>query len=75
MGLNGVDNGTISFENVTIPKKKMDRFSSVNDKREFESPIPSDNKRFFTMLGTLIEVELGFSIGIGCSQIWVDNSN
>jgi acyl-CoA oxidase len=22
-------------------------------KREFESPIPSDNKRFFTMLGTL----------------------
>jgi acyl-CoA oxidase len=21
MGLNGVDNGTISFENVTIPKK------------------------------------------------------
>jgi acyl-CoA oxidase len=32
MGLNGVDNGTISFENVTIPKENMlDRFS-VNDK-------------------------------------------
>jgi acyl-CoA oxidase len=45
MGLNGVDNGTISFENVTIPKENMlDRFSSVNG--EFESPIPSDNKRF-----------------------------
>jgi acyl-CoA oxidase len=27
MGLNGVDNGTISFENVTIPKENMlDRF-------------------------------------------------
>jgi acyl-CoA oxidase len=33
MGLNGVDNGTISFENVTIPKENMlDRFSSVNEK-------------------------------------------
>jgi acyl-CoA oxidase len=32
MGLNGVDNGTISFENVTIPKENMlDRFS-VNEK-------------------------------------------
>jgi hypothetical protein len=26
MGLNGVDNGTISFENVTIPKNMLDRF-------------------------------------------------
>jgi acyl-CoA oxidase len=60
MGLNGVDNGTISFENVTIPKENMlDRFSSVNEKGEFESPIPSDNKRFFTMLGTLIGGRIG----------------
>jgi acyl-CoA oxidase len=28
-------------------------------KREFESPIPSDNKRFFTMLGTLIGGRIG----------------
>ncbi|SEA50622.1 Acyl-coenzyme A oxidase [Flavobacterium gillisiae] len=60
MGLNGVDNGTIRFENVVIPKENMlDRFASVTDKGEFESPIPSDNRRFFTMLGTLVGGRIG----------------
>ena len=60
MGLNGVDNGTISFDKVVIPKENMlDRFASVNDKGEFESPIPSDNRRFFTMLGTLVGGRIG----------------
>ena len=60
MGLNGVDNGTICFDNVVIPKENMlDRFASVNDKGEFESPIPSDNRRFFTMLGTLVGGRIG----------------
>ena len=60
MGLNGVDNGTISFDNVVISKENMlDRFASVNDKGEFESPIPSDNRRFFTMLGTLVGGRIG----------------
>lgn len=60
MGLNGIDNGTISFENVVIPKENMlDRFASVNAAGEFESPIPSDNRRFFTMLGTLVGGRIG----------------
>ncbi|OOV18901.1 acyl-CoA dehydrogenase [Flavobacterium sp. LM4] len=60
MGLNGVDNGTIRFDNVVIPKENMlDRFASVNEKGEFESPIPSDNRRFFTMLGTLVGGRIG----------------
>lgn len=60
MGLNGVDNGTIRFKNVTIPKENMlDRFASINEKGEFESPIPSDNRRFFTMLGTLVGGRIG----------------
>ena len=60
MGLNGVDNGTIRFENVVIPKENMlDRFASVNDEGKFESPIPSDNRRFFTMLGTLVGGRIG----------------
>ncbi len=60
MGLNGVDNGTISFENVVIPKENMlDRFASISEKGEFESPIPSDNRRFFTMLGTLVGGRIG----------------
>jgi acyl-CoA oxidase len=60
MGLNGVDNGTLSFQEVVIPKGNMlDRFASVNEKGEFESPIPSDNRRFFTMLGTLVGGRIG----------------
>jgi acyl-CoA oxidase len=60
MGLNGVDNGTIRFEKVVIPKENMlDRFASINEKGGFESPIPSDNRRFFTMLGTLVGGRIG----------------
>lgn len=60
MGLNGVDNGTIQFNQVVIPKENMlDRFASVNEDGEFESPIPSDNRRFFTMLGTLVGGRIG----------------
>jgi acyl-CoA oxidase len=37
----------------------LDRFASVNEKGVFESPIPSDNRRFFTMLGTLVGGRIG----------------
>ncbi|TRW24369.1 acyl-CoA oxidase [Flavobacterium zepuense] len=60
MGLNGVDNGIITFKNVVIPHEDMlDKFASVNQAGEFESPIPSDNRRFFTMLGTLVGGRIG----------------
>ncbi|MHA3787921.1 acyl-CoA dehydrogenase family protein [Flavobacterium hauense] len=60
MGLNGVDNGILTFKNIIIPYENMlDRFAQVNEKGEFESPIPSDNRRFFTMLGTLVGGRIG----------------
>ncbi len=60
MGLNGVDNGVIYFDNVVIPKENMlDRFASVTDDGKFQSPITSDNRRFFTMLGTLVGGRIG----------------
>jgi acyl-CoA oxidase len=60
MGLNGVDNGIIYFDQVVIPKENMlDKFASVNERGEFESPISSDNRRFFTMLGTLVGGRIG----------------
>ncbi|ALM47683.1 acyl-CoA oxidase [Flavobacterium psychrophilum] len=60
MGLNGVDNGILTFKNVVIPYENMlDRFAQVNENGEFESPIPSDNRRFFTMLGTLVGGRIG----------------
>lgn len=60
MGLNGVDNGIIYFDHVVIPKDNMlDKFASVNNDGKFESPISSDNRRFFTMLGTLVGGRIG----------------
>ncbi|HEU5291637.1 MAG TPA: acyl-CoA dehydrogenase [Cyclobacteriaceae bacterium] len=60
MGLNGVDNGVIYFDNVVIPKDEMlDKFAGVSDDGKFVSPISSDNRRFFTMLGTLVGGRIG----------------
>lgn len=60
IGLNGVDNGRIWFDHVEIPKENMlDRYASLNEKNEFESPISGDSKRFFTMLGTLVGGRIG----------------
>jgi acyl-CoA oxidase len=55
MGLNGVDNGRLWFENVRVPRTALlDRFGHVSERGEYSSPIPSEGKRFFTMLGTLV---------------------
>ena len=60
MGLNGVDNGIIQFSNVTIPYDNMlDRFTRISPEGKFDSPISSDNRRFFTMLGTLVGGRIG----------------
>lgn len=55
MGLVGVDNGRLYFDQVRIPRKNLlDRYAVVQPDGTYESPIASDNKRFFTMLGTLV---------------------
>lgn len=55
LGLNGVDNGRIWFEQVRIPRENLlDRFATVSPAGEYESPIASEGKRFFTMLSTLV---------------------
>lgn len=60
MGLNGVDNGKIAFDQVEIPYDNMlDKYASVDENGNFQSPITSDNRRFFTMLGTLVGGRIG----------------
>lgn len=60
MGLNGVDNGVIRFDGVNIPYDNMlDRFAQITADGKFDSPIASDNRRFFTMLGTLVGGRIG----------------
>ncbi|NNM34754.1 MAG: acyl-CoA oxidase [Gemmatimonadetes bacterium] len=54
-GLNGVDNGRITFDQVRVGHDALlDRFAQVTRDGEYVSPIPSAGKRFFTMLGTLV---------------------
>src|SRR3989440_5452197 len=54
-GLNGVDNGRIWFDNVRVPREALlDRFGAVAPDGTYSSPIKSEGRRFFTMLGTLV---------------------
>ncbi|MCC2593504.1 acyl-CoA dehydrogenase family protein [Tessaracoccus sp. OS52] len=54
-GLLGVDNGTILFDHVRVPRRMLlNRYGGVNDEGVYESRIESKNARFFTMLGTLV---------------------
>ena len=54
-GLLGVDNGTIAFEHVRVPREMLlNRYGGVDENGEYHSPIESKNARFFTMLGTLV---------------------
>ncbi len=56
MGLNGVDNGRIWFDRVRVPRDALlDRYGGVSADGVYESPIENLNKRFFTMLGALIQ--------------------
>ena len=55
VGLEGVDNGLIRFTGVRVPRDNLlDRFASVDAAGHYASPIPSADRRFFTMLGTLV---------------------
>eukprot|EP01023_Acetabularia_acetabulum_P007532 TRINITY_DN1327_c1_g2_i2.p1 TRINITY_DN1327_c1_g2~~TRINITY_DN1327_c1_g2_i2.p1 ORF type:complete len:625 (+),score=114.18 TRINITY_DN1327_c1_g2_i2:63-1937(+) len=54
MGMNGVDNGRIWFNNVRIPLDDMlDKFASVSPSGEYTSSIPKVAQRFPTMMGSL----------------------
>lgn len=55
MGLNGVDNGRIWFDQVKVPVENLlDKYGSISESGKYESLIKNPNKRFFTMLGALV---------------------
>jgi len=56
MGLNGVDNGRLWFDGVRVPRANLlNRFADITDDGRYESSIENPNRRFFTMLGTLVQ--------------------
>ncbi len=55
VGLNGVDNGRIWFDQVRVPRENLlNRFGDIDEKGNYTSPIQNPSRRFFTMLGTLV---------------------
>jgi len=65
-GLLGVDNGTILFDHVRVPRRMLlDRYGGVNEQGEYHSSIDNPNRRFFTMLGTLVRGRVCIAAGGG----------
>jgi acyl-CoA oxidase len=56
LGLNGVDNGRIVFDQVRVPRDALlDRYAQVDADGNYTSAIENPDRRFFTMLGTLVQ--------------------
>src|SRR5690606_8102223 len=65
-GLNGVDNGRISFDRVRVPREALlDRYGDVAPDGTYTSPIDNPDRRFFTMLGTLVRGRISVAGGAG----------
>jgi acyl-CoA oxidase len=65
-GLNGVDNGRLTFDHVQVPRDMLlDRYGQVAEDGTYTSSIEHETRRFFTMLGTLVRgrVSVGGSAG------------
>ena len=71
LGLDGVDNGRIRFDNVRVPREALlDRYAEVSADGVYTSPIENPTRRFFTMLGTLVQGRVSVcGAGIGASKV------
>ena len=55
-GLNGIDNGRLHFTQVRIPRTRLlNKYGDVAADGSYTSIIDSQGRRFFTMLGTLVQ--------------------
>ncbi len=55
-GLNGIDNGRLHFTGVRVPRTNLlNRYGDVDENGVYSSPISSPGRRFFTMIGTLVQ--------------------
>jgi len=55
-GLNGIDNGRLHFDQVRVPRENLlNKYGDVAADGTYSSDIPSPGRRFFTMLGALVQ--------------------
>jgi acyl-CoA oxidase len=63
-GLAGVDNGTLVFDHVRVPRQMLlNRYGGVTEEGVYESAIDNPGRRFFTMLGTLVRGRISIAAG------------
>ena len=55
-GLNGIDNGRLHFDHVRVPRENLlNKYGDVAADGSYSSDIPTPGRRFFTMLGALVQ--------------------
>jgi acyl-CoA oxidase len=68
-GLNGVDNGRLTFRSVRVPREALlNRFADVSPDGTYSSSIENEGRRFFTMLGTLVRGRISVAGGAGSAS-------
>ncbi len=67
-GLPGVDNGTLAFDHVRVPRHNLlNRYGTIDDDGRYLSPIEHPSKRFFTMLGALVRGRISVGAAAGAA--------
>src|SRR3954470_7916984 len=74
LGLDGVDNGRIWFDHVRVPREALlDRHAQVAPDGVYTSAIENPTRRFFTMLGTLVQGRVSVcGASIGATKVALD---
>jgi acyl-CoA oxidase len=67
-GLNGVDNGRLTFDRVRVPRESLlNKFGDIAEDGTYTSSIANETRRFFTMLGTLVRGRISVAGGAGAA--------
>jgi acyl-CoA oxidase len=67
-GLNGVDNGRLTFDRVRVSRDALlNRFGDIAADGTYTSSIANETRRFFTMLGTLVRGRISVAGGAGAA--------